>query len=314
MGIVVLLIDFKRPKKSLADNQFKFTDLSIMILNNLFIAGIILITGAVQSPLISMVLIPIFTFAAEFGIKIGIWNFLGFGIFIAALSLTDGSLINFKNLINYLILINISTIFLITVSASRYFQDHFNKKVDRLLTRDELTGLYNRRFLKHSVSKQIKADKCFGFILIDINYFKYYNDYWGHSAGDNLLITIAKIFHKNARSHDIVVRHSGDEFIIMLPDSDQNTIKTVISKIMQSIESYNFPGEECFPDHKLSIAYGYTIFPGDARNYQELFTAADQALYQYKKERCQSWSNVKVSDFQGMGLNKFFARFNFISH
>lgn len=287
LGILVLLIDFNRPKKSLTDDRCKLKDFIVMIGADLFLAGSIAITGAQHSPLIYTVLIPIIIYAAEFEIKVVAWNYLGFSLFLLTLSISGGTTIDLKNLINTLIIIITAGICLIIIGACRRFQNHFNQKVDRLLSRDELTGLYNRRFLKYSVSEQIKANKPFGFILIDINYFKFYNDSWGHSAGDDLLITIAKILHKSVRPQDLVIRHSGDEFIVMLTESDQTTVKNFLSKIIQSIESFNFPGEECFPDHKLTISYGHTLFPGNALHYQDLFTAADQALYQYKKEHCQ---------------------------
>lgn len=285
--IIVSLIDHHPPKKVLADLRIKLTDLTVMIITDLFLVGIVLITGAAQSPLIGILIIPIIMFTAEFGTVIGIWNYIGLCFFIIFNFLVDPKVITLKNLtVPFTLLVTAGTC-LITIGTLHYFQTHFNRKVDRLLTRDELTGLYNRRFLKCSVSKEIKAGKRFGFILIDINFFKYYNDFWGHSAGDNLLITIGKLLNKSVRPQDIVVRHSGDEFIVLLPESGQTDVEKTIKKIVQSIESYNFPGEECFPDHKLSISYGFTLFPGNARHYQDLFTAADQALYRYKKERCQ---------------------------
>lgn len=285
--IAALIFDHQRPKKALADPRIKPIDIGIMIINDLYLAGIIMITGSAQSPFISAVLIPIIIFSAEYGARFGIWNYTGFSIFLVLNYFVNATAITLQSLTSLFTILASSGIGLSVIWALAYFQNHYNHKINRLLTRDELTGLYNRRFLKFSVSKEIKAEKPFGFILIDINFFKHYNDFWGHTSGDGLLISIAKILSKNVRPQDIVVRHSGDEFIIMLPESNQTTVEKTITKIMQAIESYNFPGEECFPDHKLSISYGYTLFPSDARHYQDLFTAADQALYRYKK-RAQS--------------------------
>lgn len=285
--IIALLVDHQRPKKILADHRVKPVDLGIIIISDLYLAGIIIITGATQSPFISAISIPIIIFSAEYGVRIGIWNYIGFSIFLIVSYVAGTTVITLQTLaVPFTILIT-AGICLGVIGAIDYFQNHYNRKINRLLTRDELTGLYNRRFLKLTVSKEIKANKRFGFILIDINFFKYYNDFWGHTAGDSLLISIAKIFSKNVRPQDIVVRHSGDEFIIMLPESGQSTVEKTIAKIIHAIESHNFPGEECFPGHKLSISYGFTLFPSDARYYQDLFTAADQALYRYKKEHSQ---------------------------
>jgi diguanylate cyclase (GGDEF)-like protein len=285
--ISALIADHQRSKKSLVDLRIKPLDLGIIIINNLYIAGIIMITGASQSPLIYVVLIPFIIFSAEYGVKIGILNYIGICIFLTLICVINSTLITLQTLaVPFAILIT-AGIYLSMVGALAYFQNHYNRKINRLLTRDELTRLYNRRFLKFSVLKAIKAEKPFGFILIDINFFKYYNDFWGHTAGDGLLISIAKILSKSVRSHDIVVRHSGDEFILILPESDQATVKKIIANIIQTIDSSHFPGEECFPDRKLSISYGFTFFPSGARNYQDLFTAADQALYRYKREHNQ---------------------------
>lgn len=280
--IVVLLFDHHQPKKALANQRIKHVELGIIIIIDLFLAGIVIITGRTQSPLISVLLFPIILFTIEYGTLIGVFNFIGLTIFMIGIYMFGVKALTIKILVSPFIQLLTVGACLSMIGTLDYYQTHFNQKIDRLLTRDELTGLYNRRFLKFSVSKEIKAKKHFGFILIDINFFKYYNDFWGHSAGDSLLIAIGKILHKSVRPQDIVVRHSGDEFIVMLPESDQSTVNKTINKILQSIESYNFPGEECFPAHKLSISYGFTLFPGEAHHYQDLFKAADAALYSYK--------------------------------
>jgi len=285
--IIALLVEHQRSKKSLADLQIKPVDYGIMITNNLYLAGIIMITGAIQSPFINAVSIPIIIFSAEYGLKIGIWNYIGFALFLILNYIANGTVITLSALVVPFAQLVTAGICLSVIGALDYFQNHYDRKINRLLTRDELTGLYNRRFLKLSVTKEIKAKKPFGYILIDINFFKYYNDFWGHTAGDGLLISFAKILNKSVRPQDIVVRHSGDEFIIMLPESSLTTVEKTINNIIQTIESSDFPGEECFPDHKLTISYGFTLFPGDAQNYQDLFSAADQALYRYKKKHNQ---------------------------
>lgn len=284
---IALIVDYQRPRKNLADPRIKPLDIGIMIVNDLYFAGMTIITGSAQSPYLSGVLIPIIIFSAEYGVRIGIWNYIGLGIFLILNYFASATIISLKTLTILFTILGSAGIYLSVIWALEHFQNHYNQKIIRLLTHDELTKLFNRRFLKFSVSKEIKAKKPFGLIMIDINYFKYYNDFWGHTSGDGLLISFAKILSKNVRPQDIVVRHSGDEFIIMLPESNQTTVEKTIAKIIRAVESYNFPGEECFPDHKLTISYGYTLFPDNALNYQDLFTAADQALYRYKKEHNQ---------------------------
>lgn len=284
--IFTLIVDYQRPRKILVDPRIKPLDIGIMIINDIYFAGMIIITGSAQSPYLCGISIPIIIFSVEYGMKIGIWHYIGFGIFLF-LNYFASAPISLKTLTILFTILGSAGIYLSLIWALERFQNHYNRKITRLLTHDELTGLFNRRFLKFSVSKEIKAKKPFGLIMIDINYFKYYNDFWGHTSGDGLLISFAKILSRNVRPQDIVVRHSGDEFIIMLPESNQTTVEKTIAKIIRAVESYNFPGEECFPDHKLTISYGYTLFPDNALNYQDLFTTADQALYRYKKEHNQ---------------------------
>lgn len=284
--IIALLLDHHRPKKTLASLRIKPIEIGIMIIYDLYVAGMILITGGPQSPYISVVIIPIILFSIEYGIKIGIWNYSIFSIFVILNSII-GNPITIQSLAAPLILLVTAGICMSTIGALQYFQNRYHRKIERLLTRDELTGLYNRRFLKASVSKEIKTKNSFALVIIDINFFKHYNDFWGHTAGDSLLISIAKLLTKNVRPQDIVVRHSGDEFIIMLPGSERALVEKTIATIIQAIESYNFPGEECFPNHKLSISYGFAFFPSEARNYRDLFTAADKELYRYKKAHSQ---------------------------
>lgn len=287
LGIIALIFDYQRSKAVLADPRLKFPDYMIIILINVFLAGIIWITGFSESPLMSIFLIPVVLFSAEFGSVAGAWNLLGMAVFIIFSMIFGVNPISTRTSAYYLSLFVCAGTGSIIIWTFHYFHNHYYRKIERLLIHDELTGLYNRRFLKSAVLKKIKIELSFGLVLIDINYFKYFNDFWGHSAGDNLLINIGKLIKKSVRSQDFVVRHSGDEFIVLLPESDKTSVKKVITQIIDSIETHHFPGEECFPDNKLSISYGFSLFPNDALSYQDLFTIADQALYSYKKERFQ---------------------------
>ncbi len=284
LGITLLLVDYHRPKTVLADIRIKLPDYAIMVIMNLFLAGTILISGASHSPLLGIILIPVILFGAEFGTIIGIWNYLITALFVIFTLVFSATPLTFYIIARNITLIVCSGACLTIIRTFHHSYNHYNRKIERLLTHDELTGLYNRRFLKSAVLKEIKSNKNFGLVLIDINYFKYYNDYWGHSAGDNLLINIGKVINKSIRPQDIAVRHSGDEFIVLVPESNQTIVESTINKINLSIESNLFPGEECFPENKLSISYGFSLFPNDARNYQALFTTADQSLYKYKRE------------------------------
>ncbi|GER93760.1 hypothetical protein A45J_1516 [hot springs metagenome] len=158
-----------------------------------------------------------------------------------------------------------------------------NKKLALI---DPLTGLYNRRYLEAFMGKQVaiadRNNQPLSMIMLDIDNFKYFNDTNGHEAGDMALRSVAHAIGKNIRVSDIGVRYGGEEFIIVLPNTDKITALEVAERIRITVESTPITiGREkrMFVTASLGIA-AYSI---DANSFDALLTKADNALYEAKK-------------------------------
>jgi len=154
---------------------------------------------------------------------------------------------------------------------------------------DQLTGIYNRRYLDGSLKKIIKlhsrTESSLSVLLIDIDHFKKYNDTYGHDAGDTCLKTVAGILSECViRKEDFVARYGGEEFAVILPNTDESGAKQVAERMLEKVRECNIP-------HKVSDTAGYvTISIGGTTNIinhlqhgSDYIKAADKALYESKR-------------------------------
>lgn len=151
---------------------------------------------------------------------------------------------------------------------------------------DELTGLYNRRYFNQRYEREVLRAKRYkrplSVIMVDIDYFKNYNDVNGHILGDQVLKKVANSIETNLRKADIVARYGGEEFVILLPEIDKTHADQVAEKLRLAIEKGKFPQEENQPKGKVTISLGLATLPNDSSNSQELLEYADRALYRAK--------------------------------
>jgi len=132
-------------------------------------------------------------------------------------------------------------------------------------------------------------------IFMDIDYFKNYNDLYGHQKGDEVLKTIGSILNETARKNDIVARYGGEEFAIILPDTLEKDASNLAEEIRSKVERTYFHGEENQPNGKLTVSIGISIYPDKARNDVELVKSADDALYRAKffdKNRVETYTSI----------------------
>jgi diguanylate cyclase (GGDEF)-like protein/PAS domain S-box-containing protein len=150
--------------------------------------------------------------------------------------------------------------------------------------RDPLTGLYNRRFLDFALSQEILDAEQKGeevsIIFCDIDHFKIINDQFGHLVGDAVLQSIANILLSTIREDDIACRMGGDEFIIVLPRTTIQVAENRALELIQRISNYDFSSPDIKPCIQLSV--GVVCYPQHGADRDELFRAADVALYQAK--------------------------------
>lgn len=155
------------------------------------------------------------------------------------------------------------------------------KKIIELAETDKLTNLYNRvkldDTLEHELSRAKTRAATFALIMIDIDDFKQINDCFGHLAGDLVLFELAKLFKAMIRSADLIGRWGGEEFMIILRDTDASGAMKLAEKIRKGV------CQKQFLEHQhITISLGVTVFSDDATVYSIIYRA-DQALYQAKK-------------------------------
>lgn len=152
---------------------------------------------------------------------------------------------------------------------------------------DELTGVYNRRFLEESLAKLIVPDErrkgqILSLLLLDLDHFKQVNDAHGHPVGDMVLQTIASTLHRSLKDTDVLARYGGDEFVVVLPRTDTKAALLVAERLRVTIAGLSLRTlAVSAPDH-VTISAGVATYPLHATSAQGLIQAADQALYQAK--------------------------------
>lgn len=152
---------------------------------------------------------------------------------------------------------------------------------------DELTGMYNRRFLEESLAKFIVPDErrkgqLLSLLLLDLDHFKQVNDAHGHPVGDLVLQAIASTLHRSLKDTDILTRYGGEEFIVVLPRTDTQAALLVAERLRAATAGLSLRAlAASAPDH-VTISIGVATYPSHAASAQELIRAADQALYRAK--------------------------------
>ena len=164
-----------------------------------------------------------------------------------------------------------------------------NQKLQTLATIDSLTQLANRYHFENFLAqewKRMRRERCpIGVILCDIDYFKFYNDNYGHQAGDICLQKVAKgISSQIRRPADLVARYGGEEFVIILPNTVAQGALKVANNIRQAVESLNLGHSYSLISNVVTISLGVTsTVPNHKSTTSQLLAIADQALYKAKK-------------------------------
>jgi diguanylate cyclase (GGDEF)-like protein len=150
---------------------------------------------------------------------------------------------------------------------------------------DDLTNLYNTRYLNHILDREIKRAKRFKktlvVLFIDLDEFKNVNDTHGHLAGGKVLVEMANILTSSVREIDTIIRYGGDEYIILLSDTEISGGKLVAERIRKAIEDYTFLKKDGL-NIKLTSCIGIAAYPKHATTKKELIHIADMAMYECK--------------------------------
>lgn len=160
-------------------------------------------------------------------------------------------------------------------------------KLKERAIRDSLTGLFNRRYFNETLQKEVERSKRGGrplaFLMLDVNRFKEINDSYSHQTGDKILQEVANLLKENVRSADIVIRYGGDEFLIILPETNGEASK-IINRIRKELEKWN--QKQDILDFPLTLAIGSSYWdPGSDLNVEEALKKADREMYEDKSNR-----------------------------
>jgi diguanylate cyclase (GGDEF)-like protein len=165
-----------------------------------------------------------------------------------------------------------------------------NQELQQLVMVDGLTGVANRRrfdeYLYQQWRRTQREEKPLSLMLCDVDFFKFYNDRYGHQAGDECLRQIAQAIKRGIqRPGDLVARYGGEEFAVILPDSSvKGTIK-VVTRIREEIAKLKLPHLASTVSSYVTISIGISsVFPSEQNSLENAIAKADRALYQAKAQ------------------------------
>lgn len=161
------------------------------------------------------------------------------------------------------------------------------ESLHNLAIRDQLTGLYNRRYIEESFERELLRAKRnslhLGVVMIDIDHFKRFNDTLGHAAGDALLRALGKFLLQNIRRSDIVCRYGGEEFLLILPETSLGIAVQRAETLCEKVKKLQVEHENRLLEH-ITLSLGVAVFPDNGETMDAIIKAADTALYRAKEE------------------------------
>lgn len=182
-------------------------------------------------------------------------------------------------------------IFILFISSLSTIANHLIraqlKQLQESSIRDHLTGLFNRRYFEETLKNKLKRDQppdyTLGILLLDVDYFKHFNDTYGHDAGDAVLIDLANLMLHHFDISISVCRYGGDEFAILLPKTQKEELsllaETLVKKVRNHVVMYK--GKSL---GTMTISCGCAVYNRSTENITEFIKRADQALYQAKEK------------------------------
>jgi len=170
----------------------------------------------------------------------------------------------------------------------------FQKAQEQAIT-DGLTGVKTHRYLMETLSMEWKrstrANRPFALVLMDLDRFKFVNDFYGHLEGDVVLQRVGHILEQNCRRSDVVARYGGDEFVILMPETTVEQARQLASKLRGWVAS-----DPLLRDKNITASFGIAGFPVHGSTPQELIQVADSSMYLSKHQGGNSVSSVEQGD------------------
>ncbi len=164
----------------------------------------------------------------------------------------------------------------------------YQKRIEAMMVTDGLTGVLNRRGYGEALErlwKQAYRDKkLFSMLMIDIDFFKLYNDFYGHQSGDKILVAVAQAIKGSAsRPSDVSARYGGEEFAVLLPNTNEEGCRVIANKILDSVRSLGIRHERSKVADFITVSIGgTTAIPGEHIGFDDFVKIADVMLYRAK--------------------------------
>jgi diguanylate cyclase (GGDEF)-like protein/PAS domain S-box-containing protein len=165
--------------------------------------------------------------------------------------------------------------------------EKMKEDAERLSITDDLTGIHNHRFFIQQLEDEVRRSKRYSnplsLLMIDIDYFKHYNDSNGHLAGDQVLKAIGFLIRHGVRDSDSVARYGGEEFAAILINTGKEAAKEIAERVRRYVEETEFPNEGAQPHGGLTVSIGMATFSPAISTANDLIREADNALYRAKR-------------------------------
>ena len=160
------------------------------------------------------------------------------------------------------------------------------QEIEQIAITDSLTEVHTRRHIIERFNEELKRSRVrnikMSFLMLDVDYFKKYNDQYGHITGDQILREIGALIRDNIREIDIAGRYGGEEFCVVLPDTDRQGAHYAAERIRIATEKASIKAYDTTV--KVTVSIGSSTFPQDGKKLDELIDKADWALYRAKKQ------------------------------
>ena len=254
----------------------------------IFITWAIYNTGGIDSPLLNLYLLVIIVSALTLGKIITVLEVA----LITAIYFYLGQTQNVDSIFSLAefgqMMILFAPILLVGYVTTLLAADvqYAHQELIMLSDTDELTGLKNRRAFKNElnseVKKAIRYKRAFSILMLDADNLKKVNDQYGHAVGDKLLITLSQTIQDSLRGTDILARYGGDEFVVLLTETNDARAVEVAERIRTAVENTSFSSEGDRVTSTLSI--GVACYPDDSEDSEDIINKADQALYESKRK------------------------------
>jgi diguanylate cyclase (GGDEF)-like protein len=283
-GFVVLLVHEILPPGALGPNKFVFEGCLAITLVTL----LVILTGHEASPFfffyplivagVALVVRPAITVvmaglaSIDYAIAVGVDR--------NGIPLTDAALAS--------VAINISAMLLLALVALYVAREQRRSRdvAIRLSTVDSLTELFNRAYffaaVEREIQRSLRTGRRFGLLMMDLDGLKSVNDRFGHYQGDQVLKAVSRVIRNGVRRIDTAARYGGDEFVVLLPETEPTGAYVVAEKIRQGVEELGSRG--LAPDIRTSLSIGAVSYPDDGENADDLLINADRAMYVSKRQ------------------------------